>query len=101
MPLTHPVQAYSLQQSPADGVEVRRVTFDLPECFRHFRSMVEQQQFIEDRKSFREQQEVGSQIDELRHAYLAGDPSAIQSYFYKLLARSSYPNAFPESTCWN
>lgn len=43
----------------------------------------------------KEQQEVGTQIDELQSAYLAGDPSAIKSYCYEVLARSSYPDAFP------
>ncbi len=43
----------------------------------------------------REQQEVSTQIDELKHAYLAGDPSAIKSYFYEVLAGATYPDAFP------
>ena len=43
----------------------------------------------------KEQQEVGTQIDALKQAYLAGDPSAIKSYFYEVLAGSSYPDAFP------
>ena len=44
----------------------------------------------------KEQQKVGTQIDELRDAYLAGDPSAIKSYFYEILAGDSYPDAFPK-----
>ena len=43
----------------------------------------------------KEQQEVGNQIDQLKYAYLAGDPSAIKAYFYEVLAGSSYPDAFP------
>ena len=50
-----------------------------------------------DKSNFlKEQQRVGTQIDELKNAYLAGDPSAIKSYFYEVLAGDSYPDAFPK-----
>ena len=44
-----------------------------------------------------QQQEVNVQIDDLRQRYLLGEPDAIKSYCYEVLARSSYPDNFPRA----